>query len=161
MKLSNIEYPVYKLDQFENIDIQDKIVWGDGYLIDDLNVKEETLGLRRLKSPLKHKKAKLRKHCINLASMVRRGSGQYIDRLGRIFTYKKKKFEKVVYHKIKSLGIKNNKTIAYLEGIKTPFILNHIPDPGYKWIGILYKGAIPWIVWEYSREKLPNKRVKI
>ena len=53
MKLDEVRFPVYVVHSEEAI-IRDGLLWIDGAVVDDKNVEGETLGERRLRTPMKN-----------------------------------------------------------------------------------------------------------
>ena len=53
MKLDEVRFPVYVVHS-EEVIIRDGLLWIDGTVVDDKNVEGETLGERRLRTPMKN-----------------------------------------------------------------------------------------------------------
>ena len=53
MKLENIRFPLYVVHSDEVLR-RDGVLWVDGAVLDDTNVHGESLGERRLRTPLKN-----------------------------------------------------------------------------------------------------------
>ena len=160
MEFRDINYPVYKIVADEVI-TEDGILWADGKVVDDLNVSRPSLGLRRRKSPLKDRLFKLRKAAPDFRALVRMGGGFYIDKTGNTFNYTKRKFRKIKYLKILSSKIINRKSVLRLEGVHQPFTSPMQPPYGYEYIGVVFRGDFPWLLWEFSVEKLEDRRIKM
>ena len=52
MDYDSINFPVFVVHT-DNIELIDGILWIDNQVLDDRNMKGETLGIRRLQSPMK------------------------------------------------------------------------------------------------------------
>ena len=53
MKLNEVRFPIYVLHTDEVV-IRDDILWCDDRVVDDRNVSGDSIGQRRLKTPLKN-----------------------------------------------------------------------------------------------------------
>jgi hypothetical protein len=149
-------YPLFAINSI-NIDKRDGVVFADEQVLDDTNIKADTLGERRLRTPLKplYRISKLIKEPRNLIS---KGPKYYIDNSGFIFYYDTVGFCDLRYHKIMKEEIKNNKIIIKLSGIYSPFTLPRPSPKGYKWVGVLYLGKEPWVLYNFSESKLNKTR---
>lgn len=160
--LDKIQFPVYPIGD-GLIEAADGLVFLDQQLLDDTNMPGITLGQRRLQTHTDLTKlTRLSKAIENKAGLLKQaGNKRYIDNGGNIFVYQKTKFTKLKYHKIKSLDLRTTKTILRVEGVNRPFSLIRPPMPEMCWVGIIYQGNFPWLVYKFSECDRPETRVKI
>ena len=158
-RLLDCKYPIYRING-EDIEEVDGLVLLGGKLIDDTNMRGETLGERRLVTP--HKKLyKLNGMRPDIQSVLHKKSGFYIDSLGFILYYEKNVWCKLVYHEIKKISVRDTLTVLGLDGIRTPLVVQRPPPKGYEWAGVLYLDDDPWLLFDYAEYKLDNTRRKI
>jgi len=159
-QLSNVTFPVFLLPS-DNVEVVDGLVFVDNMIVDDRNVAQEKLGLRRLITPFKDL-LPLRRAIsdpVGLAKNV--GNKTYIDVLGKIFTYEKTLNGIVKYHKIERIEGKESASTIKLKGISSSFIVARPPPLEQRWAGVLYLHGFPWKLYEFSECKLSNTRRKI
>lgn len=116
-------------------------------VLDDKNIKGDTLGQRRLllaskKVPL----TKLTNAVFFLGDLIKLSSRNkwFIDSLGNIFEYKKSNRCKLVFRKIqKIIPIPTGGAILEIEGFPNRFKTLHSPLPGEIYAGILLYGKAP------------------
>jgi len=163
--ITSLSYPVYKLRKYNSMEEVDKVLHIDtffnSYILDNKNLKGDTLGQRRLRMneatlyPLKNK-------INNPIGFIgqKDSSGTYIDNSGKIFKYKKTLFVPLTYHTITSVdyleGVGININVF---GIDTPIIVNkrYVSE---EFVGLLYwLGG--YIVYELTNEIKKNTRIKI
>lgn len=158
-KLLTCEYPIYGIFT-DNIEERDGLVFADEKILDDKNVKEKTLGLRRLKTPQKNL-YKLKHIKQDIQETIHSNSKYYIDSLGSIFYYEKAIWCSLQYHKILKIQRRGSLSVLTLAGINFKATVNRPPQRGYTWAGILYAESNPWLLYDYAEEKLDNTRRKI
>lgn len=154
-----ITFPVYPLPN-DNWYSQDGLLFLNGEILDDRNQTGETLGHRRLQTPFKNL-VPLRNSINSEIGIIKQYKPQYIDNAGKLFLYEKTKFVPLKYHKIKKVERKEVASLLFLHGIKFPFIVPRPPPVDCKWAGVLYLGKDPWLLYEYSEEKLKDTRRKV
>ena len=152
-------FPVYLLPSGNWYQI-DGLLYVDGELVDDRNMPGKTLGVRRLQSPFEDLMP-LPKSIDSVIGIIKQSSSYYIDTKGIPFLYKKTKFCKIKYHKIRRIDYKDVASVLWLEGINSPFTIPRPPPTECKWAGVLYLDASPWLLFDYSDESLKDARRKI
>jgi hypothetical protein len=156
--LKNIEFPVYKLDG-EPIEIG-KVLFVNGFPIDDLNIKKPTLALRRLHSKIEFKK--ISNLCMSVADIIRSLKGQenwFIDNYGLCFKYVRTSRELVKSHKVTKVSLRETYCIVTLDGVDYPFIEPRPPIQEYA--RVLYYKDAPWLILEYTKDKIPTSTKKV
>lgn len=146
-----INFPAYKIKEPV---IKDGLVYSENKLIDDTNIKEETLGLRRLKTPLKVGNLKTyREDIVDLIKDSTSTEEWYIDYLGNIFLYRKTTKERLICHKIAEVINKDTYSIIVVKDVNFPIIVDRPPTGSYA--QMLYFGDFPWklynVLSEYSK----------
>jgi hypothetical protein len=158
--IKNIRFPVYVLPS-KNWSTQDGLVYIDNYIVDDKNVKGESLGLRRLKTPFHKKLLPLKRAVTTVTGLLKQTSDTFIDSNGATFIYEKTKFVPVRYLKIKKVDKRIRASALTLEGVKTKFLVKRPPPAEVQWAGVIYLHGYPWVLYEYSECKKPDARRKI
>lgn len=160
-KLLRADYPIYKIDT-KYIDEIDGIVFDDAHrVVDDLNVKKDTVGKRRLLSPFKDSLSPLRKVSRNIRHFLKRGTGYYIDTSGRIIRYEKSKMTYIKYHKIRAIKQASNGAKIWVYGVNFPLNAPERPHELLNYVGVLYLNDRPWIFWDFSKTQIKPKKIKI
>jgi hypothetical protein len=154
--IKDVEFPIYKLES-SNWYTQDGIVYLDGLVLDDTNQPGRTLGIRRMQTPF-HELVELRKACTDVTGVVKQSNASYIDTLGKTFIYQKTKFFQLKYYKIKEVQRKDTFSLLWVKGINSPYIIPRPPPSNTTWVGILHLKGLPWLLYDYSKEKLKNTR---
>jgi|688.fasta_scaffold44000_5 hypothetical protein len=153
-----IEFPVYKLSG-EPL-LYDNLLYLEGSIIDDLTVRELTLGHRRLLS--KNKLKLLKKPLFDIVELIKyqEGSeGWYIDKFGKVFTYNKTIFSKLVCHRIKQIVSKETYTLLSLEGINFYVPVKRPPSGSFG--HMLYYGDFPWKLYNVLYYKIRDTSKKV
>ena len=158
-QLNMVHYPAFRLPS-NNLESKDGLLYLDGQILDDRNMKGETLGIRRLQTPFKSLHP-LSKACELPISIIKQAGGPYIDNLGKLFNYRKTKFCQLKYYKIKKIDRKVVASVLWLHGINFPIAIPRPPSLEYPWAGMLLLEGNPWLLYEYAREKLPSTRRKV
>lgn len=158
--LQSINFPCFEIPSGD-ITVRDGLVFLNGKILDDRNMKGETLGIRRLQTP--HKNLLKLKYSFDspIGIFKNKGTLRYVDDKGKVFIYTKTKFCNVVYHKIKKIDRKEKASILWVHGVSFPFIIPRPPSMEYLWAGILYLKNKPWMLYDYSAERLKSYRRKI
>tara|TARA_B100000575_G_scaffold195465_1_gene158037 strand:+ start:4510 stop:5028 length:519 start_codon:yes stop_codon:yes gene_type:complete len=152
MKLENIRWPVYVLHSDE-IEERDGLLYCDTQIVDDKNMKGESLGVRRLQSP--HKNLYRLKVMIESFSdfVHHKGKPYYIDTNGVFFRWVKNKTWKLISHKIEKMEKKDIATLIWVNNIPFPFFVKRPPKATIKYANILYNGNHPSILYSFSEVK--------
>ena len=155
-----ITFPAYKLPS-DNVSSVDGILTVDGHILDDKNMSGKTLGVRRLQSPHYENMYTPRRIVSDRLPLILRGSGTYIDNAGKVFTYQKTKFCKLKYHRILNIEKKRTYSLLSIAGTPVQWEIPYPPDPEFTYVGVLYKGGHPWLLYEYVKVKKKDTRRKI
>jgi hypothetical protein len=157
--IKKIEWPVYALPS-SNWELADGLLFLDGQLLDDKNVKERTLGLRRLKTPLQGLMP-LRKQIDTITALLKQSTNCFIDSLGRPFIYEKTTMCELKYYEILRVDRKDTASLLWVKGVSFPFTIPRPPEDGMLWAGVLHFHGLPWILYEYAETKLKDTRRKV
>jgi len=133
MKLSEISWPIYKIRQYTALNTERGITYIETYhnswLIDNKNLKGDTLGERRLRMD-KEDLYPLSGVIFNISQLVHDKSQtrKYIDSSGELFTYKKERFYKVTCHKVlKIKPIEGQGYAIWAKGLHAPMQVRDMP----------------------------------
>jgi len=153
-----IEFPVYALTG-EPL-LYDNLLFLDGNIIDDLTIKERTLGHRRLLSNNKLKS--LKKPLFDIVELIKYQKGEeawYIDKFGKVFTYTKTTFSKLVCHKIRRVISRETYSLLSLEDVN--FYVPVKSPPAGSVAHMLYYKEHPWKLFNilYYAQKASHKKV--
>lgn len=154
-----IKFPVYILPS-NNWHSIDGLLYVDNQLVDDRNVPESTLGMRRLKTPFKNL-LPLKKSVNDLVGIIKQPTNTFIDSSGVPFLYQKTKLASVKYLRIKKITKKGNVCVLALHGSKATFIIPRPPPETVHWAGVLYLQGYPWRLYEYSPTYKSSIRRKV
>lgn len=158
--LDKINFPAYLLPS-DNVSVSDGIVFVDGIVVDDRNMKGKSLGMRRLQTP--HRNLLPLKKCVNSFNGVikNRGNLPYMDMNGTAFIYEKTLMVDVKYHKIRKVEGRDTNCVLWLKDIPTGFDIPRPPQPDIEWAGVIYFHGLPWKLYEYSETAKKNRKIKI
>ncbi len=155
--IQRILFPVFSLPS-SNIVLSDGILYIDNYIIDDRNMEAETLGLRRLKTPMKPL-YKLNKAITGIEGILKSNHNTFIQQNGAYFIYEKTKFLTLKYLPILGVELKETASILHLKGIR--FTIPRPPPVDVLYAGVLYYYNRPWLLYEYSAKRFKNTRRKV
>lgn len=153
-----IKFPAYVLSE-EPEEIDGLLIIAD-QVVDDRNMSGETLGIRRLQSPMKSIYP-LRYMVDDEVGMMKHRGKHFIDTNGVYWYNEKKKTATLKYHKIRKVEKKDIAAVVWLKDVPFPFVEARPPQDQYSWAGLLYKSGIPWKIWEYCEEKKKDTWRKI
>lgn len=154
-----IKFPVYKIDSF-NYERVDGLLFIDNQLVDDKNMKGDTLGVRRIQTPHRDLYV-LNKKIDTLIGILKQSTKTFIDSNGIPFIYEKTKFCRLKYHRIHKIELKESQALLWLKGINFPMHIPRPPAHSMKWAGLLYYENLPWLLYEYSEDKKKDRRKKV
>ena len=157
--IKDIIFPVFVIHS-DNIEEIDGILWLDDQVLDDKNMQGDSLGLRRIQTPMQS--IYPLKYMIEdeIGLMKLRGN-TFIDYEGKVINYEKTKTLKLRYHKIIKREKKGVATVIWLKDVPFPFAEKSPPDPDLSWAGLLYDRGIPWKIYNFSEEKQKDTWRKI
>ena len=149
--LHKIVFPIYVLHTDEVVE-QDGLLFCDTQIVDDKNVKGDTIGQRRLRSP--HKNLyKLKYMLDDFRSMIQHRGQDYVDTYGRYFRYEKTDVATVTSREILDIRQKGQASLVWCRDIPFPFEVKRPPKDTVNFAQILmYKGR-PSVLWSFSKEK--------
>ncbi len=157
--VNKLRFPVYILPS-GNWERQDGLLFLDGAIVDDKNMRGDTLGLRRLQTP--HKNLYALKHQVDdFRGVIKSNEKQFIDTNGIPFIYEKTEFCKLKYYRIKSIVQKDTVSLLKLHGVKQPFVIPRPPASDMRYAGVLHYGTLPWVLYEYSEDRREDTRRKV
>jgi hypothetical protein len=93
MKLEDIRFPLYVVHSDEVI-TRDGLLWCEGAVIDDKNTQGNSLGERRLSTPLKNL-YDLKYQISDFGGLIKHRGRFYVDSNGKFFVYEKSKNKKI------------------------------------------------------------------
>lgn len=158
--IHKVTFPVYILPN-SNWASRDGLLYVDNAILDDKNMPGETLGIRRLQTPMRGLQP-LRKMCNSFVGLIKEPSGRaYIDSAGKVFTYQKTKMCLLKYLRIKRIEKKTVASVIWVYGVNSPFIVPRPPAENYMWAGILHLDELPWILYDFSKIKHKDSRRKV
>jgi len=157
--INKIKFPVYELPS-SNWNRLDGLLFLDGIIVDDLNQKGDTLGVRRLQTPHKNL-LPLRSQIDTFRGIIKTNHKCFIDSNGIPFIYEKTQFCKLKYYRIKDIIQKDTCSLLKLEGIKNSFVIPRPPDMGLTHAGVILWKNIPWVLYDYSETKQKDTRRKV
>ena len=156
ISLQEISYPVFKLGTNKPLTEsgvtfyyhQKQLEEGELVtvrIVDDKNMPQETLSLRRLQLSLETGVSLFRisKAIYFLGDLIKISTPQtwFIDNTGRVFNYKKTSRAKLKIYPIAQLiPIKTGGVIVEAKGILTRFKALYVPETGMDYVGILHWG---------------------
>jgi hypothetical protein len=130
----------------------DGILWIENQVLDDRNMKGDTLGKRRLQSPMKSIYP-IKYMLKDIPSYLNHQGKFYIDNSGYFFTKYKNYNLPLKYHKIMRVEKKIVATVLWIKDCPFPFTLERPLPLSYTWAGVLYRENMPWILYDVSEEK--------
>lgn len=176
MKLSDIEWPVFRLGEVQPSVIDNQIVYLKEYflpdtaestyrirVVDDKDVPGNTLGMRRL--ILKHSKAPLfpiRTALYFLPDLIKMAKKHtwFIDNSGKLFQYRKSQYCRLEFHKItKIIPLAGGfGCLVQVEGLAQRFKCMFPPNASQKYAGILRWGLGYLFYGLYKEKHTPTRR---
>lgn len=160
-QIKKLRFPLYALPS-NNFDVIDNICFVDGAPVDDLNMKGESIGIRRRQSKRKDL-YKLRNPKFCIKDVINSKQKFFISSCGQMFQYEKTRFENIIFHGIKRIELRNTYSFLYISDYDIPFEIPR-PPTDYEstpWVRMLYYGDFPWLVYEYAKLKGRNTRIKV
>jgi len=157
--INKVKFPVYIMPS-GNWERQDGLLFLDNKIVDDRNMRGDTLGVRRLQT--EHKNLfPLSKQIDTFRGVLKCGEKHFIDTYGIPFIYEKTEFCKLKYYRIKSIAQKDTNSLLKLEGVKQPFVIPRPPASEMRYAGVLHYGTLPWVLYEYSEDRREDTRRKV
>ena len=159
MIYDKIKFPVFVVHTDEILFV-DGILWIENQVLDDTNMNGETLGLRRLQSPMKSIYP-LKSMIKDIRSLLNHQGKYYIDTTGRFFRKNKTTTTQLKYHKILRTDKKGIASVLWVKDCPFPFTLERPLEDTETWAGILYRQGMPWILYSTSDKKEKDSWRKI
>lgn len=158
-EIEDINFPVFNLPN-GNWQLLDGLLFLDGLVLDDKNMPGDSLGKRRLQTP--HENIFTLKKSLNShIGLIKSRDKHFIDSTGAPFIYEKTKMCPIKYHSIRGVERKGVASLLYLNGVKKKFIIPRPPPPDCGWAGVIYIYNMPWMLYDYSSERLKDSRKKV
>jgi len=155
----NFEFPLYVVHTDEVIEA-DGILWIEDQVLDDKNMSGETLGKRRLQTPMKSLYP-LRYMINDEIELIKHQGKFFIDSKGEFIIYEKIEKVQLKYHKILKVERLRGRSIIKVKDIPFPFDVLRPTSSEEKWAGVLYRKGIPWKLYETVKERKNNTWRKI
>ena len=155
----DLVYPVYVLNS-DNIWEQDGIVFIEDQVLDDLNQTGDTIGQRRLRTPLKNL-FPLKFQIDDVVGLIKHRGKNYVDTSGKYYYYEKSTFTKLVCHKIRKVEDNGITSTIWLKDINFSFSEKRPPKSNYSWAQVLYLNGLPWRIYEFLEQEIKPTRRKI
>jgi hypothetical protein len=156
-EIPSIVFPIYRLPS-DNVELSDGLLFLDGEILDDTNMPGETLGRRRLQTPMKG------------LFQLPRGSYElqylfkykfYLDSAGKVFIYQKTKSQELKHYKIKRVEKKDTKSLIWFFDIPFPIEATRPPNEKFPYARILCLNGHPWFVYDFVLEKGKDTKRKV
>jgi hypothetical protein len=155
----NFEFPLYVVHTDEVMEA-DGILWIEDQVLDDKNMSGETLGKRRLQTPMKSLYP-LRYMINDEIELIKHQGKFFIDSKGEFIIYEKTEKVQLKYHKILKVERLRGRSIIKVKDIPFPFDILRPTSSEEKWAGLLYRKGIPWKLYETVKERKNNTWRKI
>ena len=159
MIYDRLKFPIYPIHTDEILSV-DGLLWIEDQVLDDRNMKGDTLGLRRLQSPMKSMYP-IKYMIQDIPSYLAHQGKFYIDNSGYFFTKEKNTRVDLKYHKIIRVDQKDIASVLWIKDCPFPFTLTRPLRKDQSWAGILYRAGVPWLLYDTSSEKKKNTWRKI
>ncbi len=155
----NFKFPLYVVHTDEVMEA-DGILWIEDQVLDDKNMSGETLGKRRLQTPMKSLYP-LRYMINDEIELIKHQGKFFIDSKGEFIIYEKTEKVQLKYHKILKVERLRGRSIIKVKDIPFPFDILRPTSSEEKWAGVLYRKGIPWKLYETVKERKNNTWRKI
>jgi len=155
----NFKFPLYVVHTDEVMEA-DGILWIEDQVLDDKNMSGETLGKRRLQTPMKSLYP-LRYMINDEIELIKHQGKFFIDSKGEFIIYEKIEKVQLKYHKILKVERLRGRSIIKVKDIPFPFDVLRPTSSEEKWAGVLYRKGIPWKLYETVKERKNNTWRKI
>ena len=155
----NFKFPLYVVHTDEVMEA-DGILWIEDQVLDDKNMSGETLGKRRLQTPMKSLYP-LRYMINDEIELIKHQGKFFIDSKGEFIIYEKTEKVQLRYHKILKVERLRGRSIIKVKDIPFPFDVLRPTSSEEKWAGVLYRKGIPWKLYETVKERKNNTWRKI
>ncbi len=159
MIYDRLKFPIYPIHTDEILSV-DGLLWIEDQVLDDRNMKGDTLGLRRLQSPMKSMYP-IKYMIQDIPSYLAHQGKFYIDNSGYFFVKEKSTKVDLKYHKIIRVDQKDIASVLWIKDCPFPFTLTRPLRKDQSWAGILYRAGVPWLLYDTSAEKKKNTWRKI
>jgi hypothetical protein len=155
----NVEFPVYILPH-DDWSFSDGLMFMDGRVVDDRNMKGDTLGVRRLQTSYPAM-FPLKRQIDSFNGLLKQNQKTFIDSKGRPFIYEKSTWCTLQYSRIKKKELRDEYCLLWLENTSTPFSVPRPQVANMAFAGVLYLSGLPWILYEYSDSRKKKTRRKV
>ena len=159
LNYDGIVFPVFTVHT-DDVDRSDGMLWVENQVLDDRNMSGNTLGLRRLQSPMSSMYP-LKYMIRDIPSLLMHKGKHYIDSEGKFFTKEKTTRVALKYHKILRVDSKDIVSVLWVKDCPFPFTLDRPLPKEMTWAGILYRKSTPWLLYNIASEKLKDTWRKI
>ena len=154
-----VTFPVFQLPS-DNWSCSDGLLFIENQIVDDRNMRGDSLGIRRLQTPHKNL-LPLKRSLLNLTGVIKQNTSTFIDSNGFPFVYEKTIWCKLKYYKIRKIERKEIASVLWLHGVTAPSVIPRPPHGEMKWAGMIHFNDDPWLLYEYAEEKLKDSKRKV
>tara|TARA_B110000858_G_scaffold76387_1_gene88565 strand:- start:44 stop:523 length:480 start_codon:yes stop_codon:yes gene_type:complete len=159
MIYDKITFPIFTLHTDEILFV-DGILWIENQVLDDTNMKGETLGIRRLQSPMTSIYP-LKYMLKDIRAYLDHQGKYYIDTKGRFFRKIKTTKVKLRYHEILRVEKKDIASVLWVKDCPFPFTMDRPLAGSEAWAGLLYRNGLPWLLYDTASKKMKDSWRKI
>jgi hypothetical protein len=164
--LDNIQFPVFKLRQYNKVEVLDGIVsvhthW-KSYVLDNRNLAGKTLGERRTKITIGELYPFKQVYKTPRELVLQSKTGDtYADNSGKLFQYKKSNLCAVVCFEVKNIVVANSRAILHLVDFPTPMVVPYTSyDPDCKFVCIVKYGDY-YILYSMEKERIATFKKRL
>ncbi len=154
-----IKFPIWVINS-DNIWEQDGIIFIDDKVLDDRNQKGDTVGKRRLQTPLKNL-FNLKFQIDDYIGLIKHRGKNYVDSGGKHIYYEKTKYTPLKCHKIMRVEDHLLSSTVWLKDITFSFKVKRPPTSRKSWAQVLYLNGLPWLIYDYLEQKVEDTRRKV
>jgi len=160
--LNKITWPIYEIRKHRKIWEKNNVLYIETefnieYVLDNKNLKGNTLGMRRLR--LKDIEGitiyNLKKVCFTMYDLLQCKNKYFIDSAGILLNFNKKTRRNLIYKKVIDTDIQDNYVFAFCEDIFKPIKIPFIPYIMPRYLGLL-KIDGDYLLYELSETRKKN-----
>jgi hypothetical protein len=164
--LSNIVWPIYAIRSHASIQTRKNILYitteyGE-YVLDNKNLKGNTLGIRRLKLKKQRETDKgftlypLSSIYYTFEDVLQGAKFKiYIDSIGTLHNFTRKTRRDLKYYKVQKTQVHANSVLCFCRGLTAPILINYIPTKMPLYLGLVkINGSLQ--IYELSNKSKPN-----
>ena len=150
--IKSIKFPVYLLPSTDWYRQDGMLFIDDGRVLDDKNMPGLSIGIRRLQCG-RTDLYKLKKAYLDFGSLIQSSKKIFIDSDGIPFIYRRTVNSPLIHHKISKVEYKDTHSIIWFKNINYPMSVPRPPYGDAVYARLLYFKGLPWMIYDFSREK--------